>query len=330
MSLLVERTNYKPFSSPWAFEAYKLQNQMHWLPEEVPLHDDVVDWNTRLSAQEKNLLTQIFRFFTQGDVDIAQGYIDKFMPVFKTPEVRMMLTSFAAMEATHMHAYSLLLDTVGMPETEYAAFAKYEQMAEKHDYFADFTTTKEGKTDLEWKRGIAKTLATYSAFGEGLQLFSSFVILLNLSRFGKMKGMSQIVTWSIRDESLHVESMIKLFRQFVEENPEVVNDQFKKDIYDICREMVRLEDNFIDLAFEQGGIEGLTPGEVKQYIRYVADRRLIALGLKGNYKVKTNPLPWLDWVLNGVEHANFFENRATEYAKGTIQGSWAEVWGQEA
>ena len=138
--------------------------------------------------------------------------------------------------------------------------------------------------------------------------------------------MCQIVTWSIRDESLHVESMIKLFREFVNENSEVVDDEFKKNIYDIARKMVELEDNFIDLAFEQGGIEGLTTGEVKQYIRYVADRRLLSLGLKPNFGVEDNPLPWLDWVLNGVEHTNFFENRATEYAKGALTGSWSEVW----
>lgn len=318
MSLLEVRTNYKPLQYPWAFAAYEMQNQMHWLPAEVPLHDDIVDWQTKLTTEEKNLLTQIFRFFTQGDVDIAQGYLDKFIPVFKPPEVRMMLTAFAAMESTHVHAYSLLLDTIGMPETEYLAFTKYKEMAEKHDYFAGF--------GIENKTAVAKTLATYSAFGEGLQLFSSFVILLNFSRFNRMKGMSQIVTWSIRDESLHVESMIKLFRSFVAENPEIVTDEFKKEIYDIAREMVRLEDAFIDLAFEQGGIQGLTPEEVKNYIRYVADRRLISLGLRGNWKVKDNPLPWLDWVLNGVEHTNFFENRATEYAKGTLQGSWADVW----
>lgn len=318
MGLLDQRTSYKPFEYPWAFEAYKLQNQMHWIVDEVPLHDDVVDWQTKLTEQERNLLTQIFRFFTQGDVDIAQGYLDKFIPVFKPPEIRMMLTAFAAMESTHVHAYSLLLDTIGMPETEYLAFTKYKEMAEKHDYFDGF--------GIENKAAVAKTLATYSAFGEGLQLFSSFVILLNFSRFNRMKGMSQIVTWSIRDESLHVESMIKLFRSFVAENPEIVTDEFKKEIYDIAREMVRLEDAFIDLAFEQGGIQGLTPEEVKKYIRYVADRRLISLGLRGNWKVKDNPLPWLDWVLNGVEHTNFFENRATEYAKGTVQGSWAEVW----
>lgn len=318
MALLATRNNYKPFQYPWAFEAYRMQNQMHWLPEEVPLHDDVMDWNLRLSTAEKNLLTQIFRFFTQGDVDIAQGYLDKYIPMFKPPEVRMMLTAFAAMESTHVHAYSMLLDTIGMPESEYEAFAKYDEMANKHKFFDEFNPDN--------KAELAKTMAAYSAFGEGLQLFSSFAILLNFSRFGKMKGMCQIVTWSIRDESLHVESMIKLFREFVKEHPEVVTDDFKKSIYETCRTMVDLEDSFIDLAFAQGGIEGLTAEDIKLYIRFVADRRLISLGLKGNYGIKENPIPWLDWVLNGVEHTNFFENRATEYAKGTLTGSWTEVW----
>jgi ribonucleoside-diphosphate reductase beta chain len=199
-------------------------------------------------------------------------------------------------------------------------------MADKHNFFDGFNPKDHDLTTTEGKRELAKTLAVYSAFGEGLQLFSSFVILLNFQRFGKMKGMCQIVTWSIRDESLHVESMIKLFREFVNENSEVVDDEFKKNIYDIARKMVELEDNFIDLAFAQGGIEGLTKEEVKQYIRYVADRRLLSLGLKPNFGVEDNPLPWLDWVLNGVEHTNFFENRATEYAKGALTGSWSEVW----
>ena len=88
--------------------------------------------------------------------------------------------------------------------------------------------------------------------------------------------------------------------------------------------MVALEDKFIDLAFELGGEEGLEPSEVKQYIRHIADRRLLQLGLKPNYKVKTNPLKWLDWILNGVEHTNFFENRATEYTKANLTGNlWA-------
>ena len=235
------------------------------------------------------------------------------MRIFKKPEARMMMGSFANMESIHQHAYSLLLDTVGMPEIEYKAFAEYEEMSDKHEYISDIKTT------LKDKKSIAKTLAVYSAFTEGLQLFSSFAILLNFPRFGKMKGMGQIVTYSIRDESLHVEAMTKLFREFIKENIEIWTDDFKKELYDICRQMVELEDKFLDLVFEMGDIQGLTKKDMYAYNRYIADRRLLQLGLKTNYDQRENPLGWIDEV-TGVEHQNFFEGRATTYMKAGLRG----------
>jgi len=313
MSLFTERNYYKPFDYDWAFNAYDTMQKMHWLPSEVPLHEDIRDWNERLTKEEKNLINQILKFFTQGDVDIAKAYLDNYIPKFKSPEVRMMLSSFAASEANHVHAYSLLNDTLGEPALlDFKAFQEYKEMANKHTYLF-----KDKGKGIE---GFLRDIACFSAFGEGLQLFASFVMLLNFQRYGRMKGMCQIVTWSIRDETHHVESMIKLFKTLIKENPKVWTDKFKKTIYQTARDMVELEDKFIDLAFEMGGIRGLTPDEVKKYIRYIADRRLLQLSLKPNYGVKDNPLGWLEWVLNGVEHANFFENRATEYNKGTTTG----------
>lgn len=314
---------YKPFRYPFAFEAYELQNKMHWLPAEVPLHDDVSDWKRKLSASDKNLLTHLFRFFTAGDIDVGQAYIDKYLQIFKNEEVRMMLSSFAAMEAVHANAYSLLLDTVGMPETEYQAFKEYEAMAQKHDYVSNF--------NVEDEADVCKALAVYSAFTEGLQLFSTFAILMNFARGdlpggARMKGMTQIVTWSIRDESLHVESMIKLFKTYVDERPHLWTPELRAEITEIGKTMVGMEDRFIDLAFELGSLEGLTADEVKLYIRFIADKRLTSLGLEPVYHIKTNPLEWLDYMVNGVEHANFFENRATEYAKGNTRGNWNDVW----
>ena len=281
------------------------------------LHNDVNDWQS-LDDNERNLLTQIFRLFTQSDVDVSSGYVDRYMRIFKKPEARMMMGAFNNMESIHQHAYSLLLDTVGMPEIEYKAFAEYEAMADKHEYIDNVKVTKGDK------RSIAKALAVYSGFTEGLQLFSSFIVLLNFPRFGKMKGMGQIITYSIRDESLHVEAMTKLFREFIKENIEIWTDDFKKEIYQACRDMVELEDRFLDLVFEMGDIEGLTKEEVLQYIRYIADRRLLQLGLKPNYGVKDNPLLWLDEVL-GVEHQNFFEGRATAYMKAGLRGDIGKV-----
>jgi ribonucleoside-diphosphate reductase beta chain len=141
-----------------------------------------------------------------------------------------------------------------------------------------------------------------------------------------MKGMGQIISWSVRDETLHCNSIIRLFRTFIQENPGLWDEELKREIYITCATIVDHEDAFIDLAFEQGAVEGLTAQEVKQYIRYIADRRLVQLGLNALYHVSKNPLPWLDDMLNAVEHTNFFENRATEYSKASTIGSWEEAF----
>ena len=141
-----------------------------------------------------------------------------------------------------------------------------------------------------------------------------------------MKGMGQIVTWSVRDETLHCNSMIRLFKDFIKEEPQIWNDKLKKEIYDACKTIVEHEDAFIDLAFQMGPLEGLTADQVKQYIRFIGNRRLEQLGLNPIYDVKKNPLTWLDTMLNGVEHMNFFEGRATEYSKASTRGTWGEVF----
>jgi len=177
------------------------------------------------------------------------------------------------------------------------------------------------------KKTLATNIAAFSAFTEGMQLFSSFIMLLNFPRHGKMKGMGQIVTWSIVDETMHAESMIRLFREYIEENLEIWNDDLKNRIYTIAEKMVELEDKFIDLAFSMGPMEDLTSEDVKKYIRYIADRRLISLGLKGIFKIKKNPLLWVEEMVNAPTHTNFFENRSTDYARGALSGDWGEVWG---
>ena len=318
MSLLDARTVYKPFQYPWAYDAWLTQQRIHWLPEEVPLADDIKDWRLNLSDGERNLLTQIFRFFTQADVEVNNCYMQHYARVFKPTEVQMMLAAFSNIETVHISAYSYLLDTLGIPEAEYQAFLKYKAMKDKYDYMQQW--------GVDTPADIARTLAVFGAFTEGLQLFASFAILLNFQRFNKMKGMGQIVTWSVRDESLHTASIIRLFKTFLAEYPEEWNDDLRRDLYRACDTIVSHEDAFIELAFEMGDIEGLGGSEVKLYIRYIADRRLTQLGLQPIYHIDQNPLPWLEEILNGVEHANFFENRATEYSRAATQGTWDEAF----
>lgn len=283
------------------------------MPEEVPLGEDLKDWAVKLNDKERNLLTQIFRFFTQSDVEVQDNYMERYGRVFKPTEVKMMLASFANMETIHIAAYALLLETIGMPETEFSAFMEYEAMKAKHDYMQTF--------GVDSNADICRTLAMFGGFTEGLQLFASFAMLMNFPRFNKMKGMGQIVSWSIRDESLHCDGIIKLYHAFNKETG-AVTKAVADDIVDCCKTVVGMEDNFIDLAFEAGDIQGMTPDDIKAYIRFVADWRLRQLHLPEVYGVKENPLPWLQSLLSGVEHANFFEARATEYSKAATKGQW--------
>ncbi|GAN61335.1 ribonucleotide-diphosphate reductase subunit beta [Acetobacter cibinongensis] len=316
--LLTSNPVYKPFRYPWAYDAWLTQQRLHWLPEEVPLADDVKDWHRVLNDTERHLVTQIFRFFTQSDVEVNNCYMKHYSRVFKPTEVLMMLSAFSNIETIHIAAYSHLLDTLGMPEEEYSAFLKYKEMKDKYDYMQGFS--------VDSKHEIAKTLAAFGAFTEGLQLFASFAILLNFPRFNKLKGMGQIVSWSVRDETLHCLSVIRLFRVFVHENPEIWTDRLQNELREICATIVEHEEAFIDLAFEMGAVEGLDAAQVKTYIHFIADRRLIQLGLEPLYNTTTNPLPWLDDMLNAVEHTNFFENRATEYSRASTSGTWEEAF----
>jgi ribonucleoside-diphosphate reductase beta chain len=318
------RDAFKPFHYPWAYEAWLKHEQAHWLHTEVPMAEDLKDWKKKLTPPQKHFLTNIFRFFTQGDIDVAGGYVKNYLPYFPQPEIRMMLMGFAAREALHIAAYSHLIETIGLPDTTYNEFLEYQEMKDKHDYVLDLSS-KNGD-----KQSTATHIAVFSAFTEGMQLFSSFIMLLNFPRHGMMKGMGQIVTWSIVDETMHAENMIKLFRTYIEENKEIWNDELKARIYTIAEKMVELEDKFIDLSFSMGDMPDLTPDDVKKYIRYIADRRLISLGLKGIFKVKKNPLPWVEEMINAPTHGNFFENRVTDYAKGALKGDWSEVWGKAA
>ena len=309
---------YKPFYYPWAVDLTSRHEKSHWIEDEIDLSEDVADWKgNKMTNSEKEYIINILRLFTQSDVAVGQNYYDIFIPKFKNNEVRNMLGSFASREGIHQRAYALLNETLGLPDSEYHAFLEYKEMTDKVDFMMD--------NDSNTLTGTGLALAKM-VFNEGVSLFASFVMLLNFQRFGKMKGMGKVVEWSIRDESMHVEGNAKLFKAFCAEHTRIVDDEFKAAIYAMAKKSVKLEDKFIDLAYEVGDMEGLGKEEVKEYIRYITDRRLLQLGLKPNFKVKENPLPWLEWVLNGADHTNFFEGRVTEYEVAGLNGSWHEAY----
>lgn len=319
MSLLKTSETYKPFKYPWAVELSKKHEEIHWIEDEAELSEDVQDWKTKLTSSEKEFITHVLRLFTQSDVQVGENYHELLIPKFKNNEVRNMLSSFAAREAVHQRAYALLNDTLGLPDEDFHKFLEYKEMADKIDFM------KEGETNSH--TGLALALAQ-SVFNEGMSVFASFVMLLNFQRFGKMKGMATIVEWSIRDETIHVQGNSKLFREFCEEHPRIVNDELKSKIYSMAENAVKLEEKFIQLAFKGNEVQGLTKKEVRDYIRHIADRRLLQLGMKPLFNQKKNPLPWLDWVLNGASHDNFFEKRVTEYSVAGMEGEdfgWEDI-----
>lgn len=306
-----ERTTFKPFDFPWAYDAWLEHEQAHWLHTEVPMAEDVKDFK-RMNAQEQEFVTKVLRFFVQGDLDIGSGYHRHYLPVFQNPEVKMMMSGFAARESLHVAAYAHLIETLGLPEATYNEFLNFAEMVEKHEYVNNLNDFS-----------MPEKIAIISSFGEGMQLFSTFVMLLNFARFGKLKGLGQIIAWSIVDETMHAEGMIRVYREYVRTHP---GECTAARIKEIAREMVALEDSFIRLAFSMVEVQGLEEESVKQYIRYIADRRLIQMGMKGIFKVTANPLPWVEGML-GTTHTNFFEQKVTEYAKGATTGDWSEVWG---
>ncbi len=309
----------------WAYEFWKRQQQTHWMGEEVPLGADIRDWSSkRVTDNERALLTQIFRFFTQSDVEVGDNYLKRYIPIFQPLEVQMMMAAFSNMETVHIDAYALLLKTLGMPKAEFEAFRDYAEMRAKADYMHKF--------GVGTVADVARTLAMFGAFTEGMALFASFAMLLNFPRHNKMNGMGQIVSWSVRDESLHCEGIIRLFHEWHRETGAVTRP-VRDDIMDMAKTMVGLEERFVDLAFSLGPIDGMSATDIKDYVRYIADWRLTQLRLtplfanfaevEGGYRaLKPHPLPWLVEILNGVEHANFFEQRATEYSKAASSGSW--------
>ena len=308
--MLTEKSvTYKPLRYPQA-EDYRLQSEdIHWIVKEVEMSKDVEDFKAA-STEEKEFIKNILSIFTQSDFNVAAGYLPLLNQI-KNNEVRGMLTSFMAREFIHQEGYAHLNESLGFPDSYYTDFLKHMETREKDTYMSESIFENFG---LKLAKGILL---------EGISLFGSFIMLKNFERVGKYLGMCTINEWSLRDESLHVEGNAWLFRTWCAENPESVNDTFKLHIYSMAREIVELEKDFIDFAYGEYQPPKLDKEDVKAYIEYIADRRLLQLGLKPNFGRSKNPLPWMDELNNGSSLANFFEKRVTDYSVAGMSGEFA-------
>lgn len=316
--ILTPRPTYAPFDYPEAYRYWELQQQSHWLHSEISMSSDINDWKLHLTLSEKNVVGQILKGFTQSEVFIQEYWGSFVSRKFKKPEIQMMAAAFASMESVHAVSYAYLNDSLGLSDFE--AFLHEPTAKAKIDRLIE---TK-GKT----KQEIAKSLAIFSAFNEGVNLFSSFAVLLNFSRFNKMKGLGQIIAFSIKDESLHSEAGCWLFRTLISEYPEIWTDELKHELYEAAKLTVKLEDDFIDKVFELGDIEGITSRDLKQFIRHRANTKLTDLTLKSNWrnvdKEALERMSWFDVLSSGVSQQDFFSGRVDSYSKGTKD--WGTIW----
>lgn len=319
MSLLKAKAAYKPFSYPEYYDIWKKAHQSHWLADEVSMASDINDWKTVLSEKEKTLVGHILKGFTQQEVFISEYWAKKVFSWFKHPEIQMMSSTFSAFESIHADGYDKLNSSLGLED--YAAFLHDPTTKAKLDRLM----AAKGKTVPE----IAKSLAIFSAFSEGVNLFSSFAILLNFSRFNKMKGMGQIISWSINDEQLHSQAGCMLFNQLVKENTEIWTDELKKELYEAARLTIELEDNYIDKAFELGDVQGLTKHQMKQFIRHRCNQKLQEIGLKSNWKnidkAAVDEMQWFNVLSQGTQLHDFFAGKDGAGYSKSVQ-DWDKIW----
>lgn len=318
--ILSPRNTFKPFKYEKLYQLFERHELIHWTRHEITLEfsEDKKDYDTRLPDNQKRFLQELFKFFTQADVDVMGGY-GAFMRSFSgCPEAAMLLSSIAGREAVHADAYAALNTAVGMPDASYGEFMEHAEMRNKHDFITTFDTTT--------PQGLARSLTLYGLFTEGLQLFASFAMLMNFSRFGLMKGMTKVVTWSIRDEQVHIDTCVELYKILCQEY-DIDQKSLEAEVIETCKVMVELEDAFIDRAFRIANhdLPGISAEQTKQFIRWLANDRLARVALPAVYSGARNPFPWIVDVMFAKEHQNFFEGRGTEYSMGGVEGDLDDI-----
>lgn len=305
-----ERLAFKPFQYQWAYDYWFAQQNAHWLHTEINMQKDVKDWHESLTDSEKNVIGNILKGFTQTETEVG-NYWSAFVPMwFPVPEIKMMAQAFGAFETIHAVAYSYLNDTLGLDDFE--AFLEDEATMEKLNVLMEINPYTKNLSE------IAKSIALFSACAEGIQLFSSFAVLLSFRAQNKLKGIGQQMIFSIRDESTHSEAGCKLFRTLIDENPEIWTEELRSSIYEGVELAIKNEFTYINKIFEMGDLPSITKEQLKNFMYDRANRKLKELGLREKYHVDQKLLLEMEWfytLVSGEQQTDFFDNRETNYAK---------------
>ena len=310
-----ERVVYKPFEYQEASDYWLKQQQAHWLHTEVPMMSDITDWKQNLNATEKNIIGSILKGFAQTETVVNDYWTNLVTSWFRKPEIIKMGVTFGAFETIHAEAYSLLNETLGLDN--FSEFLEDEATMAKIENLMNVRDAHDGTPDWSAR---AKSLAIFSAFTEGVNLFSSFAILLSFKLRNLLKGVGQIVEWSIRDESLHSNAGCWLFRQLLEENPDLNTPELRASIEEAAKLSLKLELDFIDKVYEMGDLEGCPKYDLVSFIKHRVNTKMSDLGY-GAIVNDIDPdaikrMKWFDSLSAGKQHTDFFASRVTNYSKG--------------
>jgi ribonucleoside-diphosphate reductase beta chain len=327
-ALFVERVEYKPFEYPIYYtEGWLKQAQVFWLHTEIPMQGDVKDWNERLTPAEKNLVGNILLGFAQTECAVSDYWTGMVTKWFPKHEIKQMAMMFGSQETIHATAYSYLNETLGLED--FKAFLHEPTIASKFEFLME-TSSEYSHEDLynsaEARKDAARSLAIFSAFAEGVSLYSSFAVLYSFQMRNLLKGIGQQMKWSVRDESLHSKMGCQLFRHMCEEYPEL-KESVASQVHEAATLMVEMEMKFIDKMFEMGDLENLTAGDLKEFIKRRANEKLNELGYESQFSFDVVAAERLDWfyhLTGGVEHTDFFALRPTAYSKAGENENWDE------
>lgn len=316
-------TSYRPFRFPWAVEvAQKHHVDMYWGTHQINLQDDLQQYfsenglatQTVTHTENKNILDKTLCMFTEMDVSVGGGYV-KLLGLIDNNELRNMFLTFAAREVVHQQAYATCAESFGFSDSDWSAFSDYAEMVEKLEAMTDNMVPAGSSRELQ-----ACILLAQILIGEGVGLFGAFATLLNQKRCGLLVGFNDVNEWSLKDEQEHVINNIRALKAMKAALTEVELIVLQ-DVIEAMIERYRLaEHRYLELVFEMGGAEGLSLDDMKAYIDYLCQFRLFQLGYRSASEVGTNPLPWMEWVLAGGKHGNFFEKKVTDYNHAGLQG----------
>jgi len=322
MGLFDNRIEYKPFEYPEYYtEGWLKQAQAFWLHTEISMSGDVKDWNERLTDKEKSLVGNILLGFAQTECAVSDYWTQKVVGWFPKHEIQQMAMMFGSQETIHAVAYSYLNETLGLED--FKAFLHEPATAKRFENLVAY----EGNSP----RGIASSLAIFSAFAEGVSLYSAFAVLYSFQMRNLLKGIGQQMKWSVRDESLHSKMGCRLFRHMCEEDNQLL-DLCRSNVIKAAEDMVQLEAMYINKMFEAGEIEGISSNDLINFIKKRTNEKLVELGYVdlGSYfpydeKAAAN-LDWFYHLTGGVTHTDFFAMRPTDYSKANEGEDFEDIW----